>query len=86
VHHHGHAANLGVRADLYETVGGWSEQSIVGEDHALWCRLLAAGAAVHQPTDVVVTTSGRTAGRVVGGFASRLARLQRHAEPRLAAS
>ena len=81
VHHHVHAANFGVRADLYEAVGGWGEHSMVGEDHGLWNRLLAVGAAVHQPTDVVVTTSGRTAGRVVGGFASRLALLERQADP-----
>lgn len=76
-HRHVHAANLGLRADAYHAVGGWSTHTVVGEDHDLWRRLVAAGLQVHQRTDIVVTTSSRTVGRVVGGFASALSRLNR---------
>ena len=72
-----HAANLGVRADLYDRSGGWSTHTVVGEDHALWRRLRTVGAAMIQPTDLAVTTSSRTRGRVLGGFAHVLARLDR---------
>ena len=85
-HRHVHAANLGLRADVYGVAGGWSTHAFVGEDHALWRRVRASGADVVQPTDVVVTTSSRTAGRVVGGFASNLALLERRQAPSLTAS
>ena len=75
-----HAANLGLRADVYEAIGGWSAHTVVGEDHELWRRLRIAGADLIQPLDVPVVTSSRTAGRIVGGFASTLARLDRHLE------
>jgi glycosyltransferase involved in cell wall biosynthesis len=39
-HPHVHGANLGVRADRYVSVGGWSAQQ-TGEDHDLWDRLVA---------------------------------------------
>ena len=74
-HHHVHAANLGVRAGAYLAVGGWSPHAVVGEDHNLWRRLRTAGHATRHPVDVVVTTSARTHSRVIGGFASALARL-----------
>jgi glycosyltransferase involved in cell wall biosynthesis len=77
-HRHVHAANLGLRADVYEVIGGWSAHTVVGEDHDLWRRLRLAGADVIQPLDVPVVTASRTAGRIVGGFASALARLERH--------
>ena len=77
-HQHVHAANLGVRADAYLAVGGWSRHTVVGEDHELWRRLQSAGLALRQPTDVTVVTSNRTIGRVHGGFASALAKLERH--------
>jgi Glycosyl transferase family 2 len=85
-HRHVHGANLGVRADVYRTVGGWSAHTIVGEDNGLWRRLRATGVDVVQPTDLPVVTSSRTAGRVLGGFASTLARLDRPAEPTRTAS
>ena len=74
-HRHVHAANLGVRAGAYLDVDGWSRHVVVGEEHNLWRRLREAGHRVVQPVDVGVTTSARTHGRVIGGFASRLARL-----------
>ena len=72
-----HAANLGLRADVYRAIGGWSTHTVVGEDHDLWRRLSLAGADVIQPLDVPVATSSRTTGRIIGGFASSLARLDR---------
>jgi hypothetical protein len=74
-HRHVHGANLGVRGDAYAAVGGWTTAMAVGEDHDLWGRLTAAGYRVRRPTDLVVTTSGRTRSRVVGGFATDLALL-----------
>ena len=76
-HHHVHGANFGVRADAYRLVGGWSTHTVVGEDHELWRRLTAARLELRQPSDISVTTSSRTTGRVAGGFASRLSRLER---------
>lgn len=83
-HRHVHAANLGVRADAYADAGGWYVHAVVGEEHRLWRNLVGRGWRVTQPTDVVVTTSARTHGRVVGGFASALARLDRHPTERSA--
>ena len=34
-HAHVHGANLGIRADAYLDVGGWSDASLA-EDHCLW--------------------------------------------------
>jgi len=76
-HHHVHAANFGIRADVYRLVGGWSEHTVVGEEHDLWRRLNGADLPLRQPPDLRVTTSSRTASRVPGGFATYLARLQR---------
>ena len=85
-HRHVHAANLGLRADVYEAIGGWSPHTVVGEDHDLWRRLRLAGADLIQPRDVPVVTSSRTTGRITGGFASTLARLDRHREQMPSAS
>ena len=70
-HRHVHAANLGVRADAYSAVGGWSRHTVVGEDHELWRRLQAAELVLRQPTDLAVVTSHRTIGRVHGGLRQR---------------
>ena len=78
-HRHVHGANVGLRADCYRLVGGWSTHTVIGEDHDLWRRLMAANLHLGQPTDLTVTTSSRTSGRVAGGFASRLSRLGRQA-------
>jgi glycosyltransferase involved in cell wall biosynthesis len=75
-HRHVHAANLGVRADAYLAAGGWLARTVVGEEHDLWRRLGRSGFRVTQPLDVAVSTSPRRQGRVVGGFASWLARLE----------
>jgi glycosyltransferase involved in cell wall biosynthesis len=75
-HRHVHAANFGVRADAYLAAGGWLARTVVGEEHDLWRRLARRGFRGSQPLDVAVTTSARRRGRVVGGFASWLARLE----------
>ena len=80
-HRHVHAANLGVRAAAYVDVDGWSRHAVVGEEHNLWRRLRQAGHRVAHPVDVGVTTSARTHSRVIGGFASSLARLEKRAPP-----
>ena len=74
-HTHVHGANLGVRADAYQAVGGWGLHVMVGEDHELVRRLTAAGLTVTRDTDTTVVTSSRTVGRVPAGFATRLAQL-----------
>lgn len=83
-HRHVHAANFGLRAAAYLDAGGWYVHAVVGEEHRLWRQLGRRGWRTVQPTDVVVTTSARTHGRVVGGFASNLARLDRQATERTA--
>ena len=75
-HRHVHAANFGVRADAYAGGRGWLARTVVGEEHDLWRRLGRSGFRVTQPLDVAVRTSARRHGRVVGGFASWLARLE----------
>ncbi len=72
-HAHVHGANLGVRADAYLDVGGWSHVT-VAEDHCLWGRLSLGGWRLRACVDSVVTTSARLQGRAVGGFADTLRR------------
>lgn len=70
-HDHVHGANMGVRADAYLDVGGWSDLQC-SEDHCLWGRLTHRGWRVQSPTASVVLTSGRLRGRAQGGFAATL--------------
>ena len=72
-HTHVHGANLGVRADAYLDVGGWSN-AMVSEDHCLWGRLRQGGWRLKSPAASVVHTSGRLRGRAIGGFADTLRR------------
>jgi cellulose synthase/poly-beta-1,6-N-acetylglucosamine synthase-like glycosyltransferase len=72
-HAHVHGANLGVRADAYLDVGGWSDLA-VAEDHCLWGRLMRRGWRLLSPVGSVVHTSGRLEGRARGGFADTLRR------------
>ena len=72
-HAHVHGANLGVRADAYLDVGGWTDLA-VAEDHCLWGRLLQRGWRLLSPVGSVVHTSGRLEGRAHGGFADTLRR------------
>jgi len=70
-HTHVHGANLGVRADAYLDVGGWS-RARVAEDHCLWNRLRSRGWSVCASSASTVLTSGRLVGRAAGGFADTL--------------
>jgi glycosyltransferase involved in cell wall biosynthesis len=70
-HTHVHGANLSVRADAYEDVGGWSNLALA-EDHCLWGRLRHRGWRITSPVSSVVTTSARLLGRASGGFADTL--------------
>jgi glycosyltransferase involved in cell wall biosynthesis len=81
-HTHVHGANLSVRADAYEDVGGWSNLALA-EDHCLWSRLRGKGWRITSPVSSVVTTSARLEGRAKGGFADTLrARIEAlHADP-----
>lgn len=81
-HSHVHGANLSVRADAYEDVGGWSSLALA-EDHCLWGRLRRKGWLVSSPVSSIVITSARLQGRAKGGFADTLrARVQAiHADP-----
>lgn len=72
-HTHVHGANLGVRADAYLDVGGWSDVS-VSEDHCLWTRLQHRGWRLNSPSASVVQTSPRLHSRAAGGFADTLRR------------
>ncbi len=72
-HPHVHGANLGVRADVYLNVGGWSPLSLA-EDHCLWERVKRAGWSTLSTSRLMVTTSGRLTGRAAGGFADTLRR------------
>ena len=70
-HLHVHGANLGVRADAYLAVGGWSALALA-EDHCLWTRLRLAGWRLRSTIHSRVTTSARLQGRASGGFADTL--------------
>lgn len=72
---HVHAANLGIRLSAYDAVGGWRSSTAIGEEHHLVRRAGDLGAAIRWGDDLTVMTSGRTTGRVNGGFASVLRRL-----------
>lgn len=70
-HPHVHGANLGLRADVYRAVGGFTALA-TGEDVDLLSRVAAAGHDVRHVTDLGVVTSGRVHGRVEAGFAGHL--------------
>jgi hypothetical protein len=71
-HRHVHAANLAVRADAYERVGGFPATAC-GEDHALWRALLDAGHRCVPSLAWRVATSARLSARATGGFADTIA-------------
>ncbi len=70
-HPHVHGANLGIRADTYLRVGGWSNHQ-TSEDHDLWNRLAKDGASRLSFGNIKVLTSGRRVGRAPDGFAGAL--------------
>lgn len=70
-HPHAHAANLGVRADVYAACGGFPALPH-GEESALAAAARARGHVVVATDRVRVRTSGRATGRVPHGFAGYL--------------
>jgi glycosyltransferase involved in cell wall biosynthesis len=70
-HPHVHGANLGIRADIYLAIGGFSRIS-VGEDSALAQLAAAAEAEIVRTAVLPVLTSARLRGRAAGGFATYL--------------
>lgn len=74
-HGHVHGANLGIRATLYQQIGGFSPLDS-DEDVALVRAARAAGAAVTWAADLAVRTSSRAVGRAPAGFAETLHRFQ----------
>ena len=70
-HPHVQAANFGISASAYKTVGGWPPIGL-GEDRELWNRLGDHGFERVSDRSVRVTTSGRSQGRIPGGFADCL--------------
>lgn len=71
-HDHVHAANLAVRRDAYEAVGGYRAISC-GEDQMLWADLKEAGYTCVPDVSWRVATSARVQSRAHGGFGDALA-------------
>jgi glycosyltransferase involved in cell wall biosynthesis len=71
-HHHIHGANFGIRADVYQALGGWPKLAS-GEDVALARRALATSdLKVVRTGAIPVITSARLTGRAPRGFADYL--------------
>ncbi|MFZ7087041.1 glycosyltransferase [Curtobacterium sp. RRHDQ10] len=68
---HVHGANLGIRADVHERLGGF-EPIAEHEDVRLVAAARAAGFRVEATEEFPVVTSGRFAGRTPGGYAEHL--------------
>lgn len=66
-----YAANLGLRADAFDAVGGFPAVAC-GEDHGIVARLRSAGFRVVPGAPGTVHTSARTRGRARGGLADLL--------------
>ncbi|MCR6482527.1 glycosyltransferase [Amycolatopsis sp. OK19-0408] len=66
-----YGANLGVRADAFEVVGGFGRHAS-GEDHDLWRRLGQAGFRRCFEPGAPVVTSARLRGRAPDGLAALL--------------
>lgn len=70
-HRHVHGANLGIRAAVYDAVGGFAPLA-TGEDHALVDAVANAGGHIVRAGDLPVVTSARPRGRAPGGFSQHL--------------
>lgn len=79
-HTHVYGANLAIRMDAYDEVGGFPSVGH-GEDHAIVQRLRSAGLVVLTPRLPVVRTSGRMPGRAAHGLGALLQSLASDAEP-----
>jgi hypothetical protein len=66
-----YGANLGVRADAFDAVGGFGPRA-TGEDHDLWRRLGRAGFRRCYESGAPVVTSARLRGRAPDGLAALL--------------
>lgn len=66
-----HGANLGIRADVYDAIGGFAPLP-EHEDADLVARAAAAGALVAATAESTVVTSARFEGRTPGGYAGFL--------------
>lgn len=76
-HPHVHGANLGIRADAYGALGGWSARA-TGEDVALVRRAASTGhLRIVRTAAYPVRTSARSTGRAPRGFSSYLRDLAR---------
>ena len=74
-HPHVHGANLGIRADVYEAIGGWSPLR-TGEDAELVARAESSGTVrILRTGQGPVWTSSRLVGRAPAGFADYLSTL-----------
>ncbi len=73
-HHHTGGANLGMRAAAYEIAGGFLPL-LTGEDARFVDEAARAGLRVRRDAACVVRTSDRRQGRVAGGLAATLQRL-----------
>jgi glycosyltransferase involved in cell wall biosynthesis len=75
-HPHVHGANLGLRATAYRESGGFDPSATAHEDVRLIRAARVRGLTVRSSREAVVTTSGRTYGRVgAAGFADYLGHL-----------
>ena len=77
-HHWTSAASLAFAPGVYATLGGFAPLEC-GEDGELADRAWRAGFRVRRDAKITVITSARRDGRVLGGFASMLAALDRPA-------
>jgi hypothetical protein len=68
---HVHGANLGVRASVYRSAGGFADLA-EHEDIDLVARCRALGATTVASARADVLTSGRQVGRTPGGYAGYL--------------
>lgn len=75
-----YGANLGVRADAFDVVGGFGPCA-TGEDHDLWRRLGQAGFRRCFEPAAPVVTSARLHGRAPGGLAALLRSLTEDTDP-----
>lgn len=74
-HPHVHGANLGIRADVYEAIGGWSPLR-TGEDAERVARAESSKTVrILRTGQVPVWTSSRPVGRAPAGFADYLSAL-----------
>ena len=78
-HPHVHGANLGIRADTYLELGGWSGDLACDEDVDLANRAATvAEIGILRTATIPVLTSARTAGRAPQGFSSYIRHLCEH--------